>query len=673
MIQRLFRNGLLAIVVVFLCFVFARQTPFHMREQVRRMEDMSPQDIRVSVLDDQTVRLENQIKGNKISYSWLIRNTINDTEVYNDKMLAKAENDVIEISYQQLYDLSFQAIIEYEGTQYTSNTFFMQSNGELRASAESTATTIATTGNTAGDIAGIVSLAFLLFLAVTVLLYYAAPKHCQWLVLLLASIVFYMLSGVSYLIFLVFSSLVGFIAAKKMSLTHERYKKKLATITDASCIKTHKKQLKKENKHWLFTALFGTLFVMLVIKYTAFFAESVNTWFAVNIPLVSFVMPLGLSFYTLILLAYLIDVYRGKYAAENNFFKFFLFVSFFPHVSQGPISRFPDLAAQFKKKHTFSFDNLCQSAQRILWGFFVKLVLADRIGLLVNGVYNNYESQNWQMLTLATFAYSIQIYADFYSSMEIAIGSAQLFGIKLSENFMRPYFSTTMPEFWRRWHITLGTWFRDYIFYPISVSHSSMRFNVWARKKWGAHVSRVLASAPPILAVWILTGLWHGASWNFVVWGLWHGGLILLSTAFSMPFQRTLEKWHIPTKFAGYKLLQMGKVFFLCSIGRVFFRAESMPMAINIFKNIATLYSPNVMIDVLALHFDWYDGIILLVGLLMFLSVSIIQERVGSVRLEIAKLNILGRWGIWIVLILGTVLFGIYGPGTSPVFLYENF
>ncbi len=672
MIKRFLRNALLAIVAVFLCFAFAGQAPFHMREQVQRIKDMPPQDIQVSVIDDSTVRLENQIKGSGISYSWLIRNTINDTEVYNDEMLAKAENDVIEISYQDLSSLSFQAVVEYDGIKYTSNTFLVQSSGELLESDEITATTVATQ-SMARNVGDIASLAFLLFLAVTVLFYYVLPKRLQWVVLLLASIVFYLLSGIQYFVFIVFSSVVSFLAAKKMALAHNKLKKSLENITDTSLIKTHKKQLQKENRFWLFTALLGTLFVMLMIKYTAFFTENVNSWFSVSIPLVSLVMPLGLSFYTFILLSYLIDVYRGKYTAENNFFRFFLFVSFFPHVSQGPISRFDDLAAQFSKKHAFSFDNLCQSSQRILWGFFIKLVLADRLGLLVSGVYDSHEGQSWQMLILATIAYSIQIYADFYSSMEIAIGSAQLFGIKLSENFMRPYFSTTMPEFWQRWHITLGTWFRDYIFYPISVSHTLMRFNVWARKKWGAHASRVLASAPPIMGVWILTGLWHGASWNFVVWGLFHGSLILLSTALSAPFQSTLKKLGIPTKSAGYKLLQMGKVFFLCSVGRVFFRAESLSVAMDIFKNMVGLAHPSTLIDDLAVYYTWLDGIVLLIGLLMFLTVSIIQERGSGVRIKIAKLSIPVRWSIWIVLILGTVLFGIYGPGTSPVFLYENF
>ncbi len=673
MIKRFFRNSLLAIVAVLFCFAFAGKTPFFMREQVRSMEDMSLQDIQITVIDDSTVRLENLIKGRGITYSWLISNTINGTKVHNDEMLAEAENDVIDISYEKLSDISFQAIIEYDGIQYKSKTFTVQNNGELNVFDENTAANTVITQSMGRGVEDIVSLAFSLFLLVTVLLYYIAPKQYQWVVLLLASIFFYILSGVQYLVFIVFSSLVAFLCARKMASAYIKQEKKFKHIKDAKLIKAYKKQMQKQNKLWLITAFFGTLSVMLIIKYTAFVAESVNVWLNLNIPLISFVMPLGLSFYTFVLLAYLIDVYRGKYLSENNFLKFFLFVSFFPHVSQGPISRFDDLSVQFRKKHVFSFENLCYAAQRILWGFFVKLVIADRLGLLVNGVYNNYEGQSRQMLILATIAYSVQIYADFYSSMEIAIGSAQLFGIKLSENFMRPYFSTTMPEFWRRWHITLGTWFRDYIFYPISVSKTLMKFNVWARKKWGTHASRVLASAPPIMIVWLLTGLWHGASWNFVAWGLFHGCLILLSTAFSSPYQKSLEKLGVPTKSFGYKLLQMSKVFLLCSIGRVFFRAESITAAFGIFKNIASLPSQNALIDDLAIYYSWVDAMVLFAGLLMFLAVGIMQERAYSVRLNISKLNILLRWSIWIVLIMGTVLFGIYGPGTSPVFLYEDF
>ncbi len=637
------------------------------------MHSMSPQDIGVDIIDGSTVRLENKIKADGLTYSWLIQSVINDTLVYNDEMLAKAENDVIEISYEQLCDISFQAIIEQEGTQYKSDTFLLQANGELRRSAISDGAVTPTDASIARDVGDIVSLAYLAFLLLTVLLYYLLPKRTQWMVLLFASSLFYLLSGVQYFVFIAFSSAVGFLLAKRMTANRQKQAAFLQNTTDASLKAIRKKQLQKQNRRLLFTALLGTLGVMAVIKYAAFFTQSINAWFSIELPLASFILPLGLSFYTFILLSYLIDVYRGKYAAEGNFFKLFLFVSFFPHVSQGPISRFDGLAAQFSKKHSFSFDNLCLCAQHILWGFFVKLVLADRIAIFVNSVYDSYEGQSWQMLLFATLAFSVQIYADFYGSMEIAIGSAQLFGIKLAENFMRPYFSTNMPEFWRRWHITLGAWFRDYVFYPISLSRPLMKFNVWARKKWGAGVSRVLLAAPPIMGVWVLTGLWHGASWNFAVWGLFHGLLILLSTAFSQPMQNTLRRLHIPTKSAAYALLQMAKVFLLCSVGRVFFRSESLSAAFNIFGRIMTFSPQSATADVVPHSLGLTDGIVLLVGLIMFLAVSITQERGGSVRTKIAGMSIAVRWGIWIVLILGTVLFGIYGPGTSPVFLYEDF
>ncbi len=683
--KRFFINGILLAVVVVLCVFFAVQPSFFQQEQLQRMSDMSKEDIRLSVIDEQTVRLENLIKGNDLAYSWIIENTINGVSVYSnadsdsdgdleeEELLAFAENDVIEISYQTLESLSFQAIIEHEGVRYTSNTFFVASDGSLIESILSNASITNIDNSTARGVDDIVSLAYLLFLLFFVLLYFLVPQKKQWVVLLLASLLFYVLSGVQYIVFILFSSAIAFFVAKNMSSKHRALNEVLEQITNLKEKKQHKTQLQRENRQLLFTALIATLGVMVVIKYTSFATENLNEIFSLGLPMLSLVMPLGLSFYTFILVAYLVDVYRGKYAAEEQYLKLLLFVSFFPHVTQGPISRYNDLSNQLQKGHSFCYHNFCKAAQRILWGFFIKLVLADRLGLLVSGVYDAYESQSWLMLTIATLCYSIQIYADFYSSMEIAIGSAQMFGIQLSENFMRPYFSTSMPEFWRRWHITLGTWFRDYVFYPISMSGVLMKFNVWTRKKFGVHLSRVLAAAPPVLGVWVLTGLWHGAAWNFVAWGLFHGCLILLSTAFSQQIQSGLEKRGVPLEAWYYKLFQMGRVFLLCTVGRVFFRASSVSEAFDIFGKIVGLSAPNGLLNGTDIPFGRTDFVLALLGVLALLTVSIIQERKGSVREEIAKQNIVVRWSIWILLILITVLFGIYGPGTAPVFLYEAF
>ncbi len=664
---------ILLLFVVLFCFAFASEVPFYERERVQNLQDMQVEDIHLSVLDTQTVRLENRIKGRGLAYGWVIHNTINGERVENEEMQVFEDNDVIEIGYQDLDALSFQAIVEYEGVRYESNTFLVASNGTVMESAISNAKTTSLEHPVARGVEDIVSLAYVCFLAFTALLYYLVPKPMQRWVLLAASLFFYLLSGVQFIGFVLFSSWLAFAMAKKMTRNALATRRKIDKEDDAATRKKHKLQLQHQNRRHLALALIGTLGVMITIKYTAFAAETLNSLLGTGIPLLQMVMPLGLSFYTFMLLSYLFDVYRGKIEAESRFSKLLLYVCFFPHVAQGPIARFGDLAVQFEKKHSFDFQNLCFASQRILWGFFIKLVVADRIGVFVDAVYGGYESQAFGMLVLATFAYSLQIYTDFYSSMEIAIGSAQVFGITLSENFMRPYFSTTMPEFWRRWHITLGTWFRDYVFYPISMSALMMKLNVKTRQKWGVHVSRVLAAAPPILGVWVLTGLWHGAAWNFVAWGLFHGLLILLSTAFDQPFQNRLKKWGVPVESGAYKVLQMVKVFFLCSLGRVFFRAESVWEAFDILGRIVRFSVPSAAVDVLQLHFEPVDGLLVLGGLLSLFVVSFAQEHRHKVRAGIAEMHLCARWCIWLGLLMTTVLFGMYGPNTAPVFLYEAF
>ncbi len=493
--------------------------------------------------------------------------------------------------------------------------------------------------------------------------------------MLAGSLVFYLISGFQYIIFLIGSSAATFVVAKQMSVRIQEANGKLAEAKDIKSKKAIKGSLQKANRNLLWIAVICTLGVMVIIKYTYFFIENINNLLNVEIPLVHLLMPLGLSFYTFMLIAYLMDVYRGKYEAEKNFFKFLLFSSFFPHVSQGPISRYDELGKeQLTAIHSFDYRNFCFGMQRILWGFFMKLVLADRLSIFVTGVYSDYENQSWLMLAVAALAFSIQIYVDFYSSMEIAIGSAQLFGIKLAENFMRPYFSKSMPEFWRRWHITLGTWFKDYVFYPIAISKNLMKFSRWSREKFGANVSKILAVIPPIMGVWVLTGLWHGAAWNFVAWGVYHGILIVLSSIFAEHVTQRFEKLGIKTDTKGFKVLQMIKVFILCSIGRVFFVSDSIGEAFHIFARIGTLKnSPNGLINIadIPLILPEY-GIIIITTILLFI-VSTFQEVRGSLREQIDKASIFIRWPIWLILIFATLIFGVYGDGAPAEFIYEEF
>lgn len=672
--KKIITKVLLVIAVIFFCYIFAVQTPFWVESTEEKLSTMSTEDVELTIIDEETVQLENLIKLNGATYTWIIKNYRNGSSIYGSDQLALAESDVIEFYCDTPEKLTIQAVVIYDNVEYTSTKFQVESDGTVvLQSEEEDTSSIDTTEDITRDISDIVSLAYIGFLLAMVVLYYIVPKRIQWIVLLLASVFFYTLSGIQYIVFILASAIITFWTARKMSAKKVLADQKMKEAPSVKVRKAMKAELQKENRQYLWTALIGTLGVMAVIKYSAFVLSNMNGLFNMSIPIIALLMPLGLSFYTFMLIAYAVDVYRGKYVAEENFGRFFLFISFFPHVSQGPISRYDEVAPQLREYKSLDMNNLCLAAQRILWGFFVKLVLADRIAIFVSAVYDGYESYSWFMLIVASIAYSVQVYADFYSSMEIAIGSAQAFGINLGENFLRPYFATNMPDFWRRWHVTLGTWFKEYVFYPISISKRVMKLSVDTRKKYGANAARILASIPPIMGVWILTGLWHGSSWKFVAWGLFHGMLILLSTAFSQNVQSGLKKIGIKTESWDYKVLQMVKVFMLCTIGRVFFRAGSLTIALKIFWNIITFSNPSSFIELSTIALEAIDYKIIIVATLLLLLVSIIQEKVGSVRTEIGKLNIWIRWTIWLCLIMAVLILGVYGPGTTPVFIYDAF
>ncbi len=670
---------LLISIVVVLCYMLAIENPFWSKKD--ELENMTSSNIVLTLLDDETVQLENTLKGSDFLYSWKISNTIDGSALENYGTLPLEDRDKVEFTFQDLDSIEFQAIVIHDGVEYTSNVFYVDSKGELSQSEKDNGSTIEELPQIGREISDVVSVAYLAFIFLSLIVYYLSPKKIQSFVLLAISVIFYTLSGVQFLVFLIGSATVAYFVSKKMSERLLDSKTKIKEESDLSLRKKIKQTTQKNNKSLLITAFIGILGVMVVIKYSTFIIENINELIGAQLPIIKLLMPLGLSFYSFMLIAYLIDVYRGKYEAEKSYWRFFLFASFFTHVGQGPISRYDEVSPQFHVKHKFDYENVCKGAQRILWGFFIKLVLADRIAILVNDVYSNYEEHSWLMLVIATTAFSIQVYADFYSSMEIAIGTSQMFGIKLSENFLRPYFSKSMPEFWRRWHVTLGTWFRDYIFYPIAISKKLMKFSNWSRKLFGSSVSKIIAAIPPIIGVWILTGLWHGASWNFISWGIYHGILIVLSTIFAEHLKKGFEIIGIKTTSWDYKLLQMIKVFILCTIGRIFFRAENMEIAKDIIVAIFSFSNPsNELFNFSNSDLVMIDYIVIAIAIVMLFIVSLIQEVKApdsknntAVRDLIGSANIIVRWAIWFLLIFMVIVFGIYGPNNEPIFIYDDF
>lgn len=525
------------------------------------------------------------------------------------------------------------------------------------------------------------SFIYLLFLVAAFLVYYIMIPKYRMYVLLGANLIFYLAAGWDQFLVLFLAVLVSYFTANKMGDLHEKFREqKKQEGLDRKQIKELKAKNKEERKHILMWALVLNIGILIVFKYTNFLLKtgySILDMLGIGHgeQLFRLIMPLGISFFTFQILSYLIDVYKGKIEPQRNFLKYFLYISFFPSVVQGPIPRYSDLGTQLYEEHRFDFENLKDGALLVLWGFAKKLILAERLATFVDTIYGDYSAYSGMILFLATAAFSIQIYADFSGCMDIAAGSARLFGIKLAPNFLRPYFSKTMPEFWRRWHVTLGNWFKDYIFYPISISKFSLDLNKKARKRFGNEAGRILSSSVPILAVWLLTGIWHGPDWKYVTWGMFHGLLIMLSMIFTPYNEKLTEKCKINTKSFVFRLFQMTRTFLLCCLGRVFFRADDFASAIGILKRTFSglgwkYIRPSALFQY---GLNKANMIVVIVAILVLWIVSLLQEKMDVLE-NLKKQNIVIRWTLIYALFFAVIIFGMYGPGYDPAaFIYEQF
>lgn len=521
------------------------------------------------------------------------------------------------------------------------------------------------------------------FVAGLLLLYYVLPKKCQWVILLLGSIGYYLTADFRYIFFLfasiIFTWLMGLWMQKKSDLQKEALK---AEGLDKDQKKVIKDKFKKKKRGILVLCLVFLLGLLYFCKYTDFTLNNIRNLakflgFSFKKPKLNIILPLGISFYTFQSIGYIMDVYQGKVQTEKNIFKYALFISFFPQVMQGPIARYKDLAPQLIAERKFDFKNIKFGFELMLYGLFKKLVLADRIGIYVNDVvYTDWSKFGRYELILAIVLYSVQIYADFSGCMDIITGVAKMFGVDLSKNFDHPYFSKTIPEFWRRWHVSLGTWFKDYLFFPISVSGWCQSLNRKVRKAWGAEAGRIITGIIPIAVVWFATGFWHGASWQFIAWGLYHGLLIALGMAFGPLLNKVSDKLKIKRDCFSFRLFQMTRTFILCCIGRVFFISNGLKDGLKMLKHMWDYDDPWVLINgnvFAGSTLDTYDFVIIFVSILIVWAVSMMQERF-KVREKLEEQGIVFRWGIVYLAIFVILIFGIYGKGFSTGdFLYRDF
>ncbi|NLP00431.1 MAG: MBOAT family protein [Clostridiaceae bacterium] len=525
------------------------------------------------------------------------------------------------------------------------------------------------------------SYGFIFFLCVVIGLYYIIPKQFQWKLLLVSSFVFYYFSGWSNLIYISVTIVsTYFVGLKLDSLDRQQnlYLKENKEVLSREDKKAYKEKIKARRWRWLLLCLFFNLGILAVIKYTNFVIANINSIFTLfklnELSFVNLLLPMGISFYTFQTMGYIIDVYRGKYGAEKNIGKLALFVSFFPQLIQGPISRYDDLSLSLYKEHNFDPKGFSFGFQRVLWGYFKKLVIADRIVIAVLEITKNPETYDGIFVLVGMVFYAIQLYADFTGGIDITIGIAQMLGIKVKENFNRPYFSKSIVEYWRRWHITMGTWFKDYIFYPLSVCKPMLNISKSSRKRFGEQIGKRVPVYLSTITVWFTTGIWHGSSWNFIVWGLLNGFVILVSQEFEPLYAKFHQKFNVRNTF-GFRLFQVIRTFLLMSSLRILDCYRDVGISFRMFGSMFTKLNINELFtgSLLKLGLDISDYVVLLIGVIILISLSLVQ-RSGSVREKISGKPVIIRYTVFVLLFFSIIIFGAYGIGfDSNQFIYNQF
>jgi len=523
------------------------------------------------------------------------------------------------------------------------------------------------------------SFAFLLFSAVTLILYYIVGRHGQKWVLAAANVFFFVMAGPKYLPYLAVTMVATYAGALLIGRVYKKADEKIAAAESQPEKKEIRQKAKKKAKCFLVLSLLVAVGLLAYCKYSFFVTENLNRLLtALGVPQITTfraVLPIGISFYTFMALSYILDVYWKRYAAEKNFLTYAVYLSYFPHVVQGPIDRFNEFSSQIKDGVKLSYQNITFGAQLALWGFFKKLVVADRIGIMVDKVIGGYESYDGIIVILALIVYSIQIYADFSGCIDIVSGISEMFGIKLRRNFNHPYFSRTMAEFWRRWHISLQEWFKDYIYYPVSASAFTKKIKKFFKKKNMKRAEELFSSCFPILVVWLITGIWHGAAWKFVVWGLFHASLLIGSLLFEPVFKWLTKIFRLDTENFGWRFIQMVRTFLLCCVGRIFFRANTIEHGFALIRKMLKDTTPTLLayFDFTSFGYSWKMLFVICAALIVLLVGDILQENI-RVRETLAKQNLVFRWTVILLGLVAVLLFGVYGPGYDAAsFIYEQF
>lgn len=508
----------------------------------------------------------------------------------------------------------------------------------------------------------IVSLKFLAFVVALLIIYYLIPKRFRWIILLLGSIIFYYLSSKLLICFILLSSAIIYL----LGLVLDKYNNKTKKVNDFKKLNDDQKKLlkdeyKKIKRRYLLLGILLNIFFIIVTKYSGFVIENVNGILSIfnvkGFALSKILLPLGISYYTLEAISYITDVYRSKFPAEKNYFKVLLFLIYFPKITEGPICRYKDLNNEFTENCDLKAENITIGLDLILYGLFKKMVIADRAAIYVGNTFGS--TYGGITIIVAMIMFTVQLYAEFGGLIDIIRGVSLLFGVRLPLNFKRPFFAKSIQEFWRLWHMSLGAWIKEYVFYPISLSKMNTKVCRFCKEKFSNYLYKFICAAFPLLFVWIVNGIWHGASYKYIVYGMYYYVIMMIGLLLKPFTDKLLEK--LKPNETLLKYVRIIRTIILVVIGMTLFRAATISefghMMANAFKSGS---------GILNLGLERIDFIVLIICNLFILLVSILEEK-NKISIENGfTQNKYVRALIYTLLICTIVVFGMYGKGYNP-------
>lgn len=522
----------------------------------------------------------------------------------------------------------------------------------------------------------ILSVQFFVFLVVALVVYYVIPARHQWKGLLLISYAFYLFAGVRAIIFILLTSVSTYFAGLWIGKINDEFEVAVANYSgpNPKMTRAEKKEIKAaEDKRKRVILIFTLLLnfgILIALKYSnevkallTFLCSLVGLHY--EAPQFSILIPLGISYYTFQSMAYVLDLYRRKISPERSLPRLMLFISFFPQLVQGPISRFDELAGQLYAPHAFDSKRIRYGVELMAWGFFKKLVLSDRIAIITRTIWDAPEIYPGFYLIVAAILSTLQLYTDFSGGIDIARGVAECFGVDMPENFTRPFFAKNMSDFWQRWHITLNNWWRDYIFYPLTLSKPFARMGKALRKTVSDNLGKKFPALVSLIVIRILGSIWHGGSAGSVLAGLYYGIVLALSFYYEPHIKKLTAKLRINTECLSWKAFQCARTAILFAAPRLIVYSAGFGDAVNYIRCLFKTFNPWILFDgsLFKLGVTAHQFNAVICGLVLLFLVGWIQEHGKIVRVELDKQNMVIRGLVYIAFIYSIVLFGAYGSG----------